>query len=784
MSLLNAFRSYSSNFAIFAHWPILRNFDSAFHHLTDRYRQFRALPGDDELRRAVLSPQRTPIEGARYKIGECLRAYSLSGRCRRLKICGVQSGGFSNVYIVIDLDEMKPYCLKENRALPGDERKKNEALKTEANIVFTIGNHPNLATPCSAFYINDRFFILTEYISGYSLDFSIRKKRLDLATTLKYAIHICRAVTHAQAVLPGFIHGDVKPGNCLITLDGALKLTDFGLASALGVGKHNSNLANGDGSTNNKRWGGTTAYMAPEMFDPESPSRELADVYAFGVTLFEMIAGVRPFAASGKSEVIDMHRHSPIPLDLLAGLSVPERLIDLVSRCMSKIPADRPKSFAVLQADLLDISLKELKLSFSDDRPLASETPMTDRVFSLAVLENHDMALICLERSATDGIGAADYFAQKALVLNQANRNLPALAASAKALRFEPQSFLTQYARARTLFSAACYEEAGVCVDRALRLQPRNAAALELKAKLLLRNGRQKKAKRFFEASIWLDSSRIEPYTEIAGINLKLGRINRALWVATKAAKINGQNPGLLKILGEIYLSRNQLVESIDCLKNSLRLAPYSVETGRLFVRSCSNLHRSLCHVVDTEFLKVIIKGARLSHSDGKPKAASAVFTNKLIPLLTNSDEAPMLLYYLDEVIISLSENLDLATRKRFIKILCNTLDSHRFKPLTAYSLSAVGKLFYQFGEYENCINAFSTLLREHGPDEKSYYYLGVCHEVLDNPESSLEFYKKGLNLNKGHELTRTAVRRVGGKVEDLKNQGGMSEKRLSVAIM
>ena len=203
----------------------------------DKGRQIRYLPGNEDLVSAVFSAEKTPVEGTRYRIGECVRIYGLDGECRRFKICGVQCGGFSNVYTVIDLDEMRPYCLKENRATLGDERRKNEKLAVEAEISLRLGTHPNLVTTYSAFFIRDRLFILTEYLPAASLDLQLKAGTLSIETALKYAVHICRAMNFARSVLPGFVHGDIKPGNCLITSSGDLKLGISGSPRLIDLGR-------------------------------------------------------------------------------------------------------------------------------------------------------------------------------------------------------------------------------------------------------------------------------------------------------------------------------------------------------------------------------------------------------------------------------------------------------------------------------------------------------------------------------------------------------------------
>jgi len=232
---------------------------------SEKRRQFRSIHGNEALVRALLSIEKAPVEGTRLSIGERITIHQMDGSRIRLRICGVRSGGFSNAYTVVDMDDMKPYCLKEHRALPGGESKKNRNLAIEAEVSLRLGQHDNLVETYAAFYFRSRLFILSEYLPDESLDVKLKIAQLKPIESISYAIQICRAMAHAQAILPGFVHGDIKPGNCLMGAKGELKLGDFGLSSATGIGKDGVRSEVVDPADSGDRgWGGTTPYMAPK----------------------------------------------------------------------------------------------------------------------------------------------------------------------------------------------------------------------------------------------------------------------------------------------------------------------------------------------------------------------------------------------------------------------------------------------------------------------------------------------------------------------------------------
>ena len=120
--------------------------------------------------------------------------------------------------------------------------------------------------------------VLIEKMDGGSLKTWLSQGKIrDLATALDIAVQVASGVAYAQRRRPGFVHRDLKPANVLMTPQGGAKVSDFGLVSA----------ASG--------WLGTPAYMAPELWQDVPRVGPAADIYSFGVLLYELLAGRRPF---------------------------------------------------------------------------------------------------------------------------------------------------------------------------------------------------------------------------------------------------------------------------------------------------------------------------------------------------------------------------------------------------------------------------------------------------------------------------------------------------------
>lgn len=214
------------------------------------------------------------------------------------KILDVSAGGMGAVYFVNHLKWKIPLAVKTPLQSLIKSPSAYQRYIKEAETWINIGMHPHIVT---CFYVRDidgilRIFI--EYVDGGTLKDLIDARQLaDINRVLDLAIQFSMAMEYVHD--QGIIHRDIKPANCMITGEGELKVTDFGIAK-LGDDVPDSGepldvVSNHAGLTVTGTGFGTPEYMAPEQFlDAKNISKE-ADIYSFGVMLYEMVCGVRPF---------------------------------------------------------------------------------------------------------------------------------------------------------------------------------------------------------------------------------------------------------------------------------------------------------------------------------------------------------------------------------------------------------------------------------------------------------------------------------------------------------
>ena len=244
----------------------------------------------------------------------------------------VGRGGMGRVYLASDARLGRNVALK---ALPPEltlDTSHRDRLRREARAAAAL-THPGICTVYALEEFEGDLFIASEYVDGttlrYQLDSGRRPSPADLA---RIAGELAAALAHAHH--HGIVHRDLKPDNVMMTSEGRVKILDFGLAR----------LSTPDAAagpiTQPGTVFGTPAYMAPEQLQGETVDAR-ADVFAFGVLVYEYACGVHPFGAATPLAVAARILESEAAPIAERRADVPSEVAVVIHRCLSKAPGDR-----------------------------------------------------------------------------------------------------------------------------------------------------------------------------------------------------------------------------------------------------------------------------------------------------------------------------------------------------------------------------------------------------------------------------------------------------------
>jgi serine/threonine-protein kinase len=243
------------------------------------------------------------------------------------------AGGMGEVYRARDVKLRRDIALKVLPRELADDAERRGRLLREARAAAAL-NHPNICTVYDVGEADGHAYISMEVVEGQPLSARLAGRPLAPDEVLRYGVQLADALTHAHE--RGVVHRDFKSANVMLTRDGRAKVLDFGLAR----------LLDGDEvthATTQESLGapghilGTLPYMAPEQLRG-LPADARSDVWALGVVLYEMAAGVRPFTGATPFEL-----SSAILNDAPAAprRGCPEPLAHVALRCLEKSPERR-----------------------------------------------------------------------------------------------------------------------------------------------------------------------------------------------------------------------------------------------------------------------------------------------------------------------------------------------------------------------------------------------------------------------------------------------------------
>lgn len=489
----------------------------------------------------------------------------------RWEIFNILEGGAGVVYIVFDHAFRESFAAKTFR----DEIFARSPLiaarfEREALAWVKLDIHPNITEARMVERIENKPFLFLEYVSGGDLASWIGTPRLteDLSQVLRFAVQFCDGMIHA--LRKGIrAHRDIKPRNCLITADGVLKVTDFGLAKLLedDFAADPSSIRTQDFDLSMTTMG-TCTHMAPEQFKNARHVDLRADIYSFGVMMFQMVSGSLPFKGDNWKDLEQMHTTQRPPLLTCAE----PQFAQLIQTCLEKDPRNRLSDFNQIRERLSAIYQKVVGAPPPDAAQGAVLTSIqwNNKGSSLDNLGMRKESIACYDSAIRLNPKFASPWFNKGVALFGSGQPQEALACYERAIQLDPNSEKTWSNKGVALKTMGKTAEAIACYDRALAINPRYPNAWVNKGVILRALGKTDEALACHERAL-----RLNPKDESAWTNK--GNILYTLQLPAQALECYERALALNSKLDLTWMNKGMALNALG--KNDAALEAYSMAT-------------------------------------------------------------------------------------------------------------------------------------------------------------------------------------------------------------
>jgi len=269
-------------------------------------------------------------------VSDTLIGSLFDGRYRIQRKLG--AGGMANVYLAEDQELGRRVAIKILNDRHANDDQFVERFRREAKNAAAL-SHPNIVSIYDRGEAEGTYYIAMEYLDGRSLkELIVSRGEAPIAVTVEYVRQILSALRFAHR--HGIVHRDIKPHNVLVNGEGAVKVTDFGIARA--------------GASQMTEAGsivGTAQYLSPEQARGGEVDQR-SDLYSLGVVLYELLTGSVPFSGDTPVEIAMKHLSQTPEPPSKRRVDIPRELDMVVMRALAKDPADRYQSADEMEADL------------------------------------------------------------------------------------------------------------------------------------------------------------------------------------------------------------------------------------------------------------------------------------------------------------------------------------------------------------------------------------------------------------------------------------------------
>ncbi|MCU0245321.1 MAG: protein kinase [Bryobacter sp.] len=450
-------------------------------------------------------------------------------------------GGMGVVYRALDTKLERTVAIKvlsPDRAVTPQRR---ERFFREARAASAL-NHPGIVTIYDINNADGVDVLVMEYVEGRTLHDVLEGGPLSMEQATDYALQLADALKKAHEA--GIVHRDLKPGNVMVSSDGRLKILDFGLAKLVhrdGADESGETRTMAAPLTAFGQVFGTLAYMSPEQLQ-DDPVDARTDIYSFGVVLYEMLAGGRPFQQTTVPALIHKIVYEAPPPLKEKRTGIPPALEAIAMRCMAKAREERFASMGEVAAELRNVVAGTSTLRPKAARGKGGRRP----------------ALVLGAIALTAAVGGG-------FLYWQSGRSAPKT--EAVVLPGEPAE-LQRQARG---WLAKPYLQGNVdralgALEKLVAAEPNNAAARALLAEAYWRkNGESADAhylsmiREHAQKAIELNPELAAGHTFLAAHFIAAGKLEEAIPLLERAASADPLNPVPYVLRGNLELARKQM---------------------------------------------------------------------------------------------------------------------------------------------------------------------------------------------------------------------------------
>ncbi|MDA8082229.1 MAG: tetratricopeptide repeat protein [Nitrospiraceae bacterium] len=487
-----------------------------------------------------------------------------------------------------DLEHDRILALKTLQQRFLDSRRSVDSFKKEALAWIHLEKHPHIVRAYWVRELGGKMFIGCEFITPDEQDRNSLtpyiKGHFSLKRVLTWAIQFCYGMEYAfsRGVTP---HRDIKPDNIMITLDGDVKITDFGLVGLWRgseqtdeikslVQKNESELSflSSDGR---RIVAGSPPWMAPEQF--YGVAEVSTDIYSFGIVLFQMVSkGEHPFRLRRGDSWRVAHKEYPIPL-------VPERgaaIAAVITKCLQKRRDKRYRDFGELRKDLEDIFAREITKKTGEIPPPApevarlEESELINKGMSLANLGLIDEGIKSYREGLKRNPDNADAHYNLGNALARKGRLGEAITEYRKAIGIDSELTAAHFNLGIALFNDGRIEEAIRAYEEAIRTDPGLTEAYVNLGVAYHKKGRVEDAIKTYKEVLRVNSDYAEAHYKLGLAFFAIGRLDEAMAACRDALRVRPDYAEAHNNLGTVLATKGMPLEAASEYRMALAIRP------------------------------------------------------------------------------------------------------------------------------------------------------------------------------------------------------------------